>query len=100
VIKALVCLHNFLLAEERTTYIKAKDDLEVHVDGVREPDAVNSNLQSIGQLSGNHSRMDARNQRLAVANYFLTEEGMVPWQFQSAFVAREELESFILKNKK
>ncbi len=98
VIKALVCLHNYLLTVDKGSYIQAGDidsETEDHsiIPGQWERNQPLSSLLEVKRLAGNRSGSnEARDQRMAVAKFFLTREGMVPWQFRSALVSREELE--------
>jgi hypothetical protein len=100
VIKALTCLHNFLLVEERPVYMQHGD-----VD-VENPDhsiapgrwelGEGNSFFNIQQLSGNRSGSEARDQRIAVANFFMSRKGMVSWQFRSALISMEELEEHVV----
>lgn len=42
-------------------------------------------MQNIDRLSSNNSDAAARAQRNVLQDYFVTEAGEVPWQYQRAF---------------
>ncbi len=103
VLKALVALHNYLLTVDKNSYVQAGDLDHENADHTLVPGRWEStgtrNLTNIGRLTGNRSGTSAaRDQRLATAKFFLSREGMVPWQFNSALVSREELEAYTIQH--
>jgi hypothetical protein len=98
VIKAIVCLHNFLLAEDKPAYLQpgdaaAEDDEHGIIPGRWELDGDLANLFDIERLAGNRTgTTTARSQRDAVAAYFVSREGAVPWQYRLALVDENEIE--------
>jgi hypothetical protein len=86
VVKATVALHNFLLEVDSTTYqqpgeLSMEDVAHIVIPGQWETDESSCHMLSINQLnSGNNI---ARNQRDAIAAYFM-QEGEIPWQWNMA----------------
>jgi hypothetical protein len=98
VIKAIVCLHNFLLVEDKAAYLQpgdaaAEDDDHGIIPGRWELDETLANLLDIERLAGNRTGTTAaRAQRDAVAAHFVSREGAVPWQYRLALVDENEIE--------
>jgi hypothetical protein len=90
----MTCLHNYLLTVGKAEYaprgdLDGEDDLHKIIPGRWEDSEDMRNLLDVQRLAGNRSgNSEARSQREAVAEYFLTQQGQVPWQYESAFVRR------------
>lgn len=91
-IKSCVVLHNFLIKENRSSYIQG-EDLSVEglnheiIPGEWEKDSGLSSFLRINNLCNNDlESSDARKLRDSVAHYFLTEKGELNWQYQYAHV--------------
>lgn len=69
IVKACVCLHNFVKIKCNTPYMR---------DGSSEE--VECLLKSVGKVSSNNATRYSYDQREQFANYFLSVEGSLPWQ--------------------
>lgn len=82
IIKACVCLHNFLIKHSKNTYVTSIFDDEANstsiVKEVCRPAA--SQLTPLGQTGTNTYSRNAREVREEFTRYF-NEEGAVPWQW-------------------
>jgi hypothetical protein len=95
VVKAVVSLHNFLLAEDGSAYMQPdlEDDDHGIIPGEWETCQEKTNLLDIDRLAGNRSgTSEARRQRDAVASFFMTREGEVEWQYSLAMVDENDRE--------
>lgn len=93
IVLAAICLHNFMMmredreAERRmycpTTYIDNENNSNGIVTlGTWRDAAACSNLCDFGRLGSNNATRTAITQRTTLAEWMLTDEGQVPWQFQ------------------
>lgn len=88
IVKALVCLHNFINKESSKCGFNRYNpagfadcgDLE---DG--EWRKLANTLKSVGQLSSNHSSRVSGQVRDQLANYFCSPSGETPWQYECVF---------------
>lgn len=88
VILASVVLHNFMRVKCGKTYIPREAvDQEINgelVSGAWRQDTLP--LESITSTTGGNTYVRAKQMRNALANYFLTRQGEVSWQYRSACV--------------
>ena len=81
IILAACCLHNFLIDNNKHTYISAANDFEdtehVIVSGSWRNDPALSGLPS---TSDRNPAETAKGQRNDIAEYFSSDHGSVPWQ--------------------
>lgn len=98
-VKALICLHNFVITGEREIVVPRRRycppqfiDREaadgMFLEGAWRGHGEQGDLvQNIGRLSSNNSDAAARAQRNVLRDYFVTEigEAQVAWQYQRAF---------------
>lgn len=77
VVKALVCLHNFIIStgKRRGGYNRYVDTIDMEDDG-----ADNGCLRDIGRAGANVGAAAAARQRETLADYFVSENGERPWQ--------------------
>jgi len=95
VVLATVCLHNFIIKREEHIAGFKKYCPPTYADEVDEHGKVRpgewrrtenlTNFQDIGRMGANRATVDAINQRDFIAEYFLSEQGFVEWQWRSAF---------------
>ena len=90
-IKATIALHNFLLAGDGAKQPTARYLPPQFADSVDEEGELcpgqwrritegDGNFQNVGRLGANVSSFRASARREQFSDYFLTEQGMVPWQ--------------------
>lgn len=97
-VKALICLHNFIMTGEREIAPARRrycppQLVDTEVAGVllegawRRHGQQGDLVQNIRRLSSNNAEVAARAQRDVLREYFVTEigEAQVPWQYQKAF---------------
>ena len=88
VIKSCVVLHNFLLEKESTYLTSGEIDFQDKegrlISGSWRNEQNKESLLSLGQASGNHSKVEARKMRDCLAKYFMSPEGEVPFQWKHA----------------
>lgn len=91
-IKSCVVLHNFLIKENRSSYIQigdlsAEGSSHEVIPGEWEKDSELTGFLKIDNLNCNQAEnADARKMRDSVAHYFLTEKGELDWQYKYAHV--------------
>lgn len=95
IILATVCLHNFVMNKEEhlqgfkqycpSSYVDHEDNNHNIVPGEWRREPFCDYFQNIGRLGGNRGALVAIHQRDTIAKYFLSEEGQVPWQWQTVY---------------
>lgn len=83
--KTCCCLHNFLKVKD-TSYCPASyQGYEIDgqwVDGQWRSETSGNQLLPVGRVSSNNQSREAREIRDAFADFFVSDEGSVPWQTQ------------------
>ena len=91
-VKATVCLHNYLLSENRDDYVQLgdidqEDDNHNILPGAWQAEEPPNTFVRLNNCNGNRTgTFGARNIRDSVADFFESAEGMVNWQNQYAYV--------------
>ncbi|KAB0790574.1 hypothetical protein PPYR_15024, partial [Photinus pyralis] len=86
IVKATVCLHNFLKTEISNSYVPKSlvnnedDNGEITEGEWRETTKNYTNLNSLGRLGANAPKI-IDNQRDQLAEYLVSDAGTVPWQY-------------------
>lgn len=95
IVKAIVCLHNFLMVAEdnvipsRRTYCPAffldREGTDGHIiEGDWRRDIYRGPVIDIGRLGSNNPTVRADAQRNILRDYFCSDVGQIPWQWQQA----------------
>lgn len=81
IVKACVCLHNYVKIKSNTPYMREGCSEE------NEP-----RLQSVGKCSSNNATRYSYDQREKFADYFMSAEGNLPWQTDVLNVRKRKLQ--------
>lgn len=88
VIKATVCLHNFLKTEIADQYCPSTltdtilDNSDFVEGSWRQATQNDQSLTPVGRIGSNRSSKEAYEQRDRIADYLVSSEGSVPWQIK------------------
>lgn len=88
IIQAVVCLHNFIMTENNKQYFPhgivdfETNDGEIILGSWRGTVGVNNLLHPLGRIGANFGTAAAVRQRESLAQYFVSDEGSIPWQWR------------------
>lgn len=76
IVQATTCLHNYIITTGENKRYSSEADVSNNI--------VTSNtfIQHLGRVGANSSAAAVMEQRDTLAQYFMTEQGSVPWQWQ------------------
>lgn len=80
IILAACCLHNYLVDTNKHTYISVQDTEDSEHNAVAGAWRTDPTLTGLSSSSDRNPTLSAKEQRIMLTKFFLSESGAVPWQ--------------------